>query len=502
MAPRDWPVGVRRRRGLPSDPRRRTRVTQQPMTNAPRARCLRPCASGALVAVLSFSVSLGAAPTGRSIAREISAERLTPVVRAVREARPAVVSIQGEKTVANASELDRGSDAPRHVNGMGTGTIVDERGYILTNYHVVSDVRRIEITLDDGRSYTADLVAYDAATDLAIIKIPAPKPLSVIRIGTSGDLMEGESVIALGNAFGYEQTVTRGIISALGRDVQVSDTQAYDDLIQTDASINPGNSGGPLLNIDGEMIGVNVAVRAGAQGIGFAIPIDQALRTAAKLLSVQRLQGKWHGLVTQPNADPTGPLRVTRIESVSPAEGAGLQSGDEIVRVGPLAVTRPLDLERALLDRPVGETVPVEVRRDGQTLTLDLALAERQLGAPTPRTALTDKNAEIWQVLGLRLTAEPRGTFQRRSTRYRGGMRIADVRPNSPAAQEGIQPGDILVGMHRWETASEEDIQYIISRPDLTDMGKIKFYVLRGQNTLYGHLNVAARADAHSALSR
>ena len=160
---------------------------------------------------------------------------------------------------------------------MGTGTIVDERGYILTNYHVVSDVRRIEVTLDDGRGCTAELVAYDAAADLAVIKIPAPKPLPVIRIGTSSDLMEGESVIALGNAFGYEQTVTRGIISALGRDVQVSDTQAYDDLIQTDASINPGNSGGPLLNIDGEMIGVNVAVRAGAQGIGFAIPIDNAL---------------------------------------------------------------------------------------------------------------------------------------------------------------------------------------------------------------------------------
>ena len=173
---------------------------------------------------------------------------------------------------------------------MGTGTIIDERGYILTNYHVVSDVRRIEVTLDDGRGCMAELVAYDAAADLAVIKIPATKPLPVIRIGTSADLMEGESVIALGNAFGYEQTVTRGIISALGRDVQVSDTQSYDDLIQTDASINPGNSGGPLLNIDGEMIGVNVAVRAGAQGIGFAIPIDSALNVAAKLLNVQRLR--------------------------------------------------------------------------------------------------------------------------------------------------------------------------------------------------------------------
>jgi serine protease Do len=119
-----------------------------------------------------------------------------------------------------------GNDASRQVNGMGTGTIVDERGYILTNYHVVSDVRRIEVTLDDRRVYIADLVAHDSAADLAIIKIPTSKPLQTIRIGTSSDLMEGESVIALGNAYGYEQTVTRGVISALNRDVQVSDTHS------------------------------------------------------------------------------------------------------------------------------------------------------------------------------------------------------------------------------------------------------------------------------------
>jgi serine protease Do len=435
---------------------------------------------------------LAVEPAATVRGREISAERLTPVVLAVRQARPAVVSIQGQKTVTG-SEANASPDSPRQVNGMGTGTIVDERGYILTNYHVVSDVRRIEITLDDGRGCTADLVAYDAATDLAIIKIPAPKPLSVIRIGTSADLMEGESVIALGNAFGYEQTVTRGIISALGRDVQVSDTQSYDDLIQTDASINPGNSGGPLLNIDGEMIGVNVAVRAGAQGIGFAIPIDQALRTAAKLLNVNRLQGKWHGIVTQPGAEVDGPLHITKIESASPGETTGLQPGDQILRVGSSPMARPLDLERALLDRPVGVPVPVEVRRNDQTLMLELALADSPTAAGG-RAMLSDHDAGVWSVLGLRLSEEPRSTFARRSTRYRGGMRVEDVRPNSPAAREGIQTGDILVGMHRWETASDEDIQYIVSQPNFADMGKIKFYVLRGQNTLYGHLNVAASA--------
>jgi serine protease Do len=319
----------------------------------------------------------------------------------------------------------------------------------------------------------------------------------VIRIGTSSDLMQGEPVIALGNAYGYENTVTCGIISALGRDVPVGDTKGYKNLIQTDASINPGNSGGPLLNIDGEMIGVNVAVRAEAQGIGFAIPIDAAMKTAATLLSVDRLQNKWHGLVTEANAELGGPLLVDSVQADSPAEESGLRAGDEIYRVGSMNVTRPLDLERALLDRAAGEPVAVEVTRDGKVMTLELALA-RHAGGQLARSALSDKEAQVWDVLGVKLTEEPRSTFQKRNSRYNGGMRVVEVRPDGPAAQQGILPGDILVGMHRWETASEQDIDYIITRPNLAQLGKIRFYVLRGQNTLYGHMNIASM-DASAA---
>ncbi len=440
----------------------------------------------------------------RATAHEVSPERLTPVVVAVRNARASVVSIKGQKTITEPADSGNAADAaevPRQVNGMGTGTIIDERGYILTNYHVVSDVRKIEVTLDDGRAAIADLVAYDAAADLAVVKIPAPKPFGVIRLGTSADLMVGESVIALGNAFGYEQTVTRGVISALGRDVQVSETQSYDHLIQTDASINPGNSGGPLLNIDGEMIGVNVAVRAGAQGIGFAIPIDDALAVAARLINVQRLRNKWHGLVTQPEDCPDGPLRVTKVEDNSPAQRIGIRPGDQIVRIGTRSVSRPLDLERAFLDRAAGEPVPVEVRRGGQTLAVDLSLAESQLRAVGNAPPVDPDAARVWDVLGLNLSSEPRSTFEHRSTRYRGGMHVDGVRPNSPAAEEGILPGDILVGMHKWETASPQDIQYIITRPNLSQMGKLKFYVLRGQNTLYGHLDVAAKSNGNDQVT-
>jgi serine protease Do len=437
---------------------------------------------------------------GSSSGHEVSRERITPVVLAVRHARPSVVSIRGQKTVTTPAESGESGETPRQVNGMGTGTVVDERGYILTNYHVVSDVRRIEVTLDDGRGYIADLVAYEAQADLAIIKVPTTKPLPVIRIGTSSDLMEGESVIALGNAFGYEQTVTRGIISALGRDVQVSETQSYEDLIQTDASINPGNSGGPLLNIDGEMVGVNVAVRAGAQGIGFAIPVDSALAVASRMLNVQRLRGRWHGMVSQCEDQPNGPLRVAKVEPSSPADKIGIQVGDEIVHVGPLATVRPLDVERALLDRAAGESVKVEVRRNGQSIELDLALAESRtapIAAASSRVAgMSEEAARVWELLGVNLREEPRSTLERRNTRYRGGMRVTEVRPNGPAAQEGILPGDILVGMHTWETASSQDIQYIITRPNVAEMGKLKFYVLRGDSTLYGHLNVADKGGS------
>lgn len=488
------------------EPKVRTRSAPLLMTHSPRARRRSPRAHSAHATLASLLCAcLSLVPSGESRAHEITPQRVTPVVLAVRQARAAVVSIRGQKTVlepADPADASGEAETPRQVNGMGTGTIIDTRGYILTNYHVVSEVRRIEVTLDDGRGCIADLVAYDAAADLAVIKIPAPKPLPTMRIGTSEDLMVGESVIALGNAFGYEQTVTRGVISALGRDVQVSDTQSYDDLIQTDASINPGNSGGPLMNIDGEMIGVNVAVRAGAQGIGFAIPIDSALTVASKLLNVQRLRGRSHGLVTQSEDFADGPLKVTKVENNSPAEKIGIKPGDEIVRIGSLPVTRPLDVERAFLDRAAGDALAVELRRGGQTVTMSLALVDGPTKSVAQQAVLAGDDARLWEVFGLNLSEEPRSTFDRRTTRYRGGMHVNTVRPNSPAAQEGILPGDILVGVHKWETASDQDIQYIVSRPNLEQLGKLKFYVLRGQNTLYGHLNVAAKADSDRPTQR
>ncbi|MGL4512599.1 MAG: trypsin-like peptidase domain-containing protein [Lacipirellulaceae bacterium] len=432
---------------------------------------------------------------------EVSEARLSPIVRAVQSVRPSVVNIQGQKTVA----ADAGAPgATRQVNGMGTGVVIDPRGYILTNHHVVDGVRQIRVTLDGGAADVARIVAFDRGTDLAVIKIEVGRSLPVIPLGSSDDLMTGESVIAVGNAYGYEHTVTRGIISALHRDVQVSDTQAYDDLIQTDASINPGNSGGPLLNIEGRMIGVNVAVRAGAQGIGFAIPVDSAIDIAASLMSVERLENKWHGIQATSTAAHDS-LIVNRVAAGSPAAKSGLRAGDVLERLGDTRLERPLDVERALLGKPSGEPVSLSVRRGAERL--DLVLATVRRGAPAPGVTPLEReplaaspagrrDQRAWEVLGLELAPEPAETLAQAAARYRGGMRVVDVRPDGPAAAKGIRPGDVLVGMHRWETASAEDIRYIVNNRQLATMDAVKFYILRGDETLYGEMAVAAAPGA------
>jgi serine protease Do len=232
------------------------------------------------------------------------------------------------------------------------------------------------------------------------------------------------------------------------------------------------------------MIGLNVAVRAGAQGIGFAIPVDQVMRVAAQLISVEQLEHKRHGLVTHASNEPGVPLVVDEVQPNSPAAVAGVQAGDEICTVGELPVVRPLDLERALLDRSSSEKIAVTVLRDGEQRTFELELANC---------------SKAWDVLGLELIEEPKGTFQKRSSRYRGGMRVVEVRGASPAAEEGIRPGDVLVGMHGWETASAQDIDYIVTRPNLAEIGSMKFYVLRGKSMLYGHLDLASTSSVAAA---
>lgn len=400
--------------------------------------------------------------------------RRTAIVRAIETSRDSVVNIHGEKFVSDSGD----ETEDRRVNGMGTGVVIDTRGYAVTNFHVVDGVREIEVTLASGRTVAARLISHDRRTDLAIIKIDTVDPLPVIQLGTSDDLLTGETVLALGNAFGYEHTVTRGIISALHRNVDVSPTQRYEDLIQTDASINPGNSGGPLLNIKGEMIGINVAVRAGAQGIGFAIPVDSVLRIVTGLLSVERIDHTWHGIVCR----TCGTSAI--IESVhrqSPAETIGMRAGDVILRVGDRTVTSQLDIERALLGRKAGEIVAVTVTREGNEENYSLALAK----AKQQKVSAAERS---WEQLGLRLAPAVSSTVQQLQPRYHGGLLVQEVRFGSPASDKGIRPGDILVGLHIWETVKPDNVSYILDQIKSDQLETVKFYILRGRDTLFGHL--------------
>lgn len=408
--------------------------------------------------------------------------RETPIVKAVRAARPSVVNIRGEKTVSGTGDQASGLVSGRRVNGMGTGVVIDPRGYILTNFHVVDGVREINVTFADGETRVAELIARDNNTDLAIIKVNAAEAVPVITLGTSSDLMPGESVIAVGNAYGYEHTVTRGIISALHRAVQVSDAQFYDDLIQTDASINPGNSGGPLLNIEGRMIGVNVAVRAGAQGIGFAIPIDTAIGVAGRLLADSTQNTAWHGIrLASGSASSADGVVVDSVEEDSPAAEAGIQPGDVITGIADTEIVRALDFHRVMLDRKPGDRLEVASLRAGDPITAALVLGD--VSPPLKPLA-----APSWELLGMSLKPMSASEFRTQSSRYRGGLLVTDVRPGGPAAEHGVKGGDVLVGMHIWETTSLENVGYILKRPDLPSLAPLKVYILREGETLYAHL--------------
>jgi serine protease Do len=364
------------------------------------------------------------------------------------------------------------------INGMGTGIIIDPRGYIVTNHHVVEDVNIIRVRLSDGTAQNALVLARSHEADLALLKIDVGRPLQVMPLGTAQDLMVGESVVAIGNPFGYEHTVSVGVVSAIKRDVNLNKEMSYKSLIQTDASINPGNSGGPLLNINGELVGVNVAIRAGAQGIGFAIPVDQMIRVVADMLRARRRQGAYDGLVCRDRLDQTadGATRtvlVERVEPNSPAAAAGLRKGDVVAQVGDVRVACSYDVERGLLDRQQGEHVPLVVRRQTAEQKLELVLQAAARGR-------TGGAVLVWRKLGLRLGSVDPEVVSRVNRQLHGGLEVTSVEPDSAAARAGIRRGDILVGLHQWETLTLDNVAYVLSHPDLASFNPLSFHIVRG----------------------
>jgi len=441
--------------------------------------------------VLHLGLGAGLTLSGYvAVAETPGSMRYTATVLAIQQAEPAVVNIEGNKPATPSS-----GNEGQLVNGMGAGVIIDSRGYILTNQHVVQDVAKIEVTLHDGTQLIGRLIDRDAGTDLELIKVDSKKKLSVIRCGTSSDLMRGEPVIAIGNPYGYHHTVTEGIISALHRNIPVNGVQEYPDLIQTDASINPGNSGGPLLNSDGQMIGINAAVRIGAQGIGFAIPVDRAIDIAAGMVAGHR-RNKLDNALEVETVYAEGE---SRLKIVSASGNKDLGRGDIVTKMNGQAVRNRLDYELALVDMSANTEVEVEYLRGGVPSTTKLVSRSSSgtrtqlVATPTSKVTAATSAEAAYNLLGLRLEVAEAAKVRAIDANYKGGLRVMAVRPSSPAHQAQIKTGDVLVGLLDWQTPNWDDLAYILNSAELKDSASPKFHIMRGRELFWGNLDTMAR---------
>ncbi len=377
--------------------------------------------------------------------------RRTVTVRVVERSAPAVVNVTTQQRAAEGNPFrpfagdplfDRFFQdffeprVPRAEQSLGSGVLIDAQRHVLTNEHVVTRAERIRVSLADGREFGAKLIGADPNNDIAVLEVDTQEPLPWIEPGTSADLMVGEPVIAIGNPFGLSHTVTTGVISALGRSLR-TDERVYHGFLQTDASINPGNSGGPLLNAEGHLVAINTAVYNRAQGIGFAIPIDDARRVVRELIDHGEVSPVWLGLELQDldaglgaalelPAGARGTV-ITRVRPNSPGERAGLKRGDVVTQVD----GQPLESARDFFERLARTTAGQELRlttvRNSETRKV--AVRAEQIPEGFVTTLVSD-------LLGLSLEPAPRG-----------GFAVRAVRAGSGAAQIGLRPGDVLLAI-------------------------------------------------------
>ena len=417
------------------------------------------------------------------------------------KARPGVVNIQVVKKVQNVGfafpNLPNdpfGEDSPfgrffqgnppadQKQEGEGSGFVISQEGFILTNNHVVDGAEQIKVKLADGQEYDAKAVGRDPKTDLALVKIDGVKDLHALPLGNSSDLKVGSWVVAIGSPFGLEQTVTQGIVSGKGR---VIGSGPYDDFIQTDASINPGNSGGPLINMKGEVIGINTAINPSGQGIGFAIPIDMAKAIIPQLEQKGSVTRGWLGIGIQPMTpaleksfglkDKEGVL-VSDVFKGGPAEKAGLERGDVITRFDGKAVTESRDLSRIVAATPVGKMVSVKLMREGKAIERTVRVGEMEKKEETAQMpsrkslgiTVQELTPEIARDLGLK-----------RET----GVVVTRVEPGSSADDAGIQTGDVIQEVNRKPVKDVEDFIQKIDQAKSQD--NVLLLIQRGQNSLF-----------------
>jgi Do/DeqQ family serine protease len=430
-----------------------------------------------MVIVLSICTQ-GLIQSNTSLAHELNRE--TAVVKAVREVSPAVVNISSAYEVRKRTSPFSGfglnpffeeffSDffdprferRQRHTS-LGSGVIIDgKKGLILTNAHVIQKTGTIRVILEDDLELEARIVGADPDSDLAVLKIDSKNRLPAIKMGSSDDLMIGETVIAIGNPFGFSHTVTTGVISAINRSIRAED-RVYHDFIQIDASINPGNSGGPLLNINGDLIGINTAIYAKAQGIGFAIPISKARKIISDLIQYGEVIQAWIGITVQ-NMDEklASYLRVPgkkgviiqSVEPKSPAEKAGLKESDIILSIGNKKIHSVGDYESAAKSLAAGDTMQARLWRSGKKKTVAVATKVFPL-------ELAEELA--FKLLGIKVDEITKGVRRKFRIATREGVVISKIKKKSYLARIGAEPGDVIRQIDDYTIQNSEDFKKAI----------------------------------------
>ncbi|MCE5265787.1 MAG: DegQ family serine endoprotease [Deltaproteobacteria bacterium] len=419
--------------------------------------------------------------------------------------KPAVVNISTTKTVRSGglrSPFGQGSpferfggddfferffgDVPQRQfkqKSLGSGFIISHDGYIFTNNHVVEQADKILVKLSDNKEYEAKVIGKDAKTDIALIKIKANDSLPVVEIGDSDKLRVGDWVMAIGNPFGLEQTVTAGIVSAKGR---VIGAGPYDNFIQTDASINPGNSGGPLFNMEGKVIGINTAIVAQGQGIGFAIPISMAKTILPDLKAKGKVTRGWLGVSVQEISediaksmklkDRNGAL-ISDVFKGDPADVAGLKAGDVVIEINGKPVRDTHELLMMVAAFRIGESIKVKILRDGQEKIIPITIAER---TEKSEMASAHQSGEAFGMAVQEITPE---IAQQLGLSTKKGVIVVDVQEGSVADEVGIQPQDIILQVNKVRVSTLKEYQREIAKAG--EKGSILLLIKRGKATFF-----------------